>query len=149
MEASLNKLITRACILSISLFACSGDTTTGDDASTDGTVTDAPSDASVKDAAKEASSDSGANDAPVDAIDDGASQDAADDAPQDAAVDADDSGAIDAGSIDAGSIDAGSSDAGKKGCLGVFCIIGDTCCNNVQSVDYGKCEPTTCKTCCK
>jgi hypothetical protein len=120
--------------------ACSSDTSVGDDAGADGTVADAPNDAATKDVSKEASDDAAPDapdDAPADAPDD-AMLDAPDDAPQDAAVDADDSGVIDAGSLDAG-----------KGCLGVFCIIGDTCCNNANSVNYGKCEPTSCKTCCK
>jgi hypothetical protein len=133
----------RIFLLSFFLVACSSDATTGDDAGTDGTVADAPNETTTTtDAAKEASSDGGGIDAPADAIDDtiddGSSSDAVADAPQDASVDADDSGVIDAGSLDAG-----------KGCLGVFCIIGDTCCNNVASVNYGKCEPNSCKTCCK
>ena len=140
----------RACLLSLFLMACSSDTSTGNDAGPDGTVVDAPSDTSTQDAAKDASAD-GPLDALADATNDDASDGAIDDASndatpdvQDAAVDADDASAIDGGVFD-----AGASDAGKKGCTGVFCIIGDTCCNNMASVDYGKCEPTSCKTCCK
>ena len=145
----MHHALTRTCVLGIFLVACSSDTSTGDDASTDGTVADAPNETATSDAAKEASNDAAPQDAtpdaPQDALTDAASdapsdapQDAPSDGPQDAAVDADDAGAIDAGSFDAG-----------KGCLGVFCIIGDTCCNNTASVNYGKCEPTNCKTCCK
>jgi hypothetical protein len=140
--------LTRACVLGIFLVACSSDTSTGDDASTDATIADAPKETATSDAAKEASNDAALDapedatsdaqqDAPLDAPDD--ALDAADDAPQDAAMDAADSGAIDAGSFD----------AGKKSCIGVFCIIGDTCCNNTNSADYGTCQPTSCKTCCK
>ena len=39
-------------------------------------------------------------------------------------------------------------DGGGKGCMGILCIKGDTCCNIKTSVHYGMCEPTACLACC-
>ncbi len=130
-------------LLVASLAACSDDSTSPDDASTgqDTTVADAPHDTSPKDSAVDAGLDSPAADASdePDATDDAAdasisdasdASDAASDAPVDAPADV------------VVIIDAG------KGCKGIFCIVGDTCCNNLSSVNYGKCEPTSCGSCC-
>jgi hypothetical protein len=113
--------------------SCSTDTTTGDDASTDGTAEDVVMgvDASKGDAPSDVSVDSLASDATNDVTVDDAS-----DASQ--GTDAD----------DGGSSDSGAFDAGKKGCLGVFCIVGRTCCNVMSSPNYGLCEPSSCSSCC-
>ncbi len=94
---------------------------------TDSSATDATDATSATDATDDASD--GSQDATNDTSSDDGSTDASDDASDSSVVDAGDGGK-------------------KKGCLGVFCIIGDKCCNNMASVDYGKCEPTTCTTCC-
>lgn len=121
--------------------ACATESSTDDDASTDATP---PVDA-AHDTVDVAKTD-GSNDAQpdvTDAADDTTMNDAAEDAVVDAPPDAPDMDASD-GSI----LDGGFFDAGGKGCMGVFCVLGDTCCNLKTSTNYGKCEPTKCLACC-
>lgn len=134
----------------VSLSACSSDDSLSvDDGSVgDTTITDAKNDVLLKDGAVDVAVDAGV-DAPVDAAEepdatnDASEVDAADAGVDDASLDGDapDDAPADAPS-DVVVIDAG------KGCKGIFCIVGDTCCNNISSVNYGKCEPTSCGSCC-
>ena len=97
-------------------------------------ATDAATDAATEDAAD-------ATDDAADAMDDVAT-DAGADVDTDAADASSDASDDAADASDAAIIDAG------KGCKGIFCMVGHTCCNNIASVNYGKCELTTCTTCC-
>ena len=123
------------------LVACATNTSNNEDASTDAPGVDAPHDATTDPSQDgqgvDASSD-GATDAPNDT-----SLDAIDDSSQDAAMDAPVADASDGG----GTIDA-SVDGGKKSCLGVFCIKGYACCNNMASKNYGTCQSLACSSCC-
>ena len=125
-----------------------GDDDSGVDSSIPDAAQDAHHDATTadsgnKDATGTDASDASADDGSTDAIDDTVT-----DALDDGALDAGDDGSLDA-SDGGSSIDSGPpTDGGKKSCLGVFCIMGDSCCNNMKSKNYGKCEPTACLACC-
>jgi hypothetical protein len=118
---------------------CSGTPSSDEDASVamDSSVQDAPHDNTVNDAPANDSSTDAENDAANDA------SDAANDSPSDAP---DDSPDLDAG--DDASDGGITIDAGGKGCLGVLCIKGDSCCNVTTSPNYGKCESNLCLACC-
>jgi len=58
-------------------------------------------------------------------------------------TDADLADTSDADLVDAADADKpDASDAGKKkGCMGIFCLLGKFCCNNMSSPNYGMCIP--------
>jgi len=128
-------------ILSWMIIVVGCGTSNTEDAGVDGAVVDVVHD-TTSDVSYDAPSDVSHADAPSDAPDDDAS---------DASEDVSSDGSDDASPADAGldSSDAGGpSDGGLDPCLKIACTVMDKCCNNAMSVNYGKCEPITCSSCC-